>query len=362
MKFETQPQQVLWFRDKYRAGSLVLKPPFQRKPVWVAKQKCFLIESILLEVPIPEVFVQQTIVDGEASFAVVDGQQRIRAVLQFLGLETEESEAEFTGFSLDKLPSASPYRGFTFEQLNNDDRNKILKYAFSVRMLDVEDDSILRDLFIRLNKYLAKLTDQELRNAMYTGPFVAASVDLADSDYWFEQRLVTAAQIRRMKDVEFVSDLLIGVMHGPQGGSAKVIDEYYARFEDYEDEFPNQRRVVKRFQSALATAQDLFPRLVDTRWQNRTDFYTLFVAIAALQMDSDLPPKSVPAARTALQKLGSAVDQRLADESFRATNDVISYVRAVEKGANDKKRRADRHAVVHGLLSKYFKSRSKRSS
>lgn len=359
MKFETQPQQVLWFRDKYRAGSLVLKPPFQRKPVWVAKQKCFLIESILLEVPIPEVFVQQMIVEDEASFAVVDGQQRIRAVLQFLGLDTEESEAEFTGFALDKLSSSSPYRGLTFEQLNPDDRNRILKYSFSVRMLDVEDDSVLRDLFIRLNKYLAKLTDQELRNAMYTGPFVAVSVHLADSDYWFEQRLVTAAQIRRMKDVEFISDLLIGVMHGPQGGSARVIDEYYARFEDYEDEFPNQRRAIKRFQAALATVQELFPSLVDTRWQNRTDFYTLFVAIAALQLNADLPEKSVTTARNALQKLATAVDQRLADETFDASTDVITYVRAVEKGANDKKRRADRHAVVHNLLSKYFKPKTK---
>lgn len=361
MKFETQPQQVLWFRDKYRDGSLVLKPPFQRKPVWVAKQKCFLIESILMDVPIPEVFVQQMIIEGEASFAVVDGQQRIRAVLQFLGLETEESEVEFTGFALDKLNATSPYRGLTFDQLTSEDRNKILKYSFSVRMLDVEDDSVLRDLFIRLNKYLAKLTDQELRNAMYTGPFVAVAVDLADDDYWFEQRLVTAAQIRRMKDVEFISDLLIGVMHGPQGGSAKVIDEYYARFEDYEDEFPNQRRIVKRFQNTLATVQQLFPSLVDTRWQNRTDFYTLFVAVAALQLETDLPPKSVPTVRNALQKLAAAVDHRLADESFEATADVITYVRAVEKGANDKKRRADRHAVVHGLLSKYFKAKARSS-
>jgi hypothetical protein len=359
VKFETQPQQVLWFRDKYRSGSLVLKPPFQRKPVWVAKQKCFLIESILLEVPIPEVFVQQMIIDGDATFAVVDGQQRIRAVLQFLGLETEETEAEFAGFALDKLSATSPYRGYTFDQLGPEDRNRLLKYSFSVRMLDVEDDSVLRDLFIRLNKYLAKLTDQELRNAMYTGPFVGVAVHLADSDYWFEQRLVTAAQIRRMKDVEFISDLLIGVMHGPQGGSARVIDDYYARFEDYEDEFPNQRRVVKRFQAALATVQQLFPSLVDTRWQNRTDFYTLFVAVAALQLDSDLPGKSVTAARNALQKLATAVDQRLADESVDATAEVITYVRAVEKGANDKKRRADRHLVVHGLLSKHFKLKAK---
>jgi hypothetical protein len=354
VKFETQPQQVIWFRDHYRSGTLKLKPPFQRKPVWVAKQKCFLIESILQELPIPEVFVQQAILDGDAVFSVVDGQQRIRTVMQFIGLDTEEAEVEFTGFALDKLAPTSPYRGRTFEQLTADDRNKILKYSFSVRMLDVDDDAVLRDLFIRLNKYLAKLTDQELRNALYTGPFVAMSMELADNDFWFEQKLVTAAQIRRMKDVEFVSDLLIGVMHGPQGGSAKVIDEYYTRFEDYEDEFPNQRPTLKRFQAALSVVQKLFPTLSD-RWQNRTDFYSLFVAISALQLIGDFVVTRPRPARLALRKFADAVNQRLADEAFQADEDVISYVRAVEKGANDKKRRADRHGVLMDILRKYVK-------
>lgn len=359
MKFETQPQQVIWFRDQFREGKLRLKPPFQRKPVWVSKQKCFLIESILQDLPIPEVFVQQAIVDSEATFAVVDGQQRIRAVLQFIGLNTEDAESEFTGFALDKLASTSPYRGQTFAQLAPEDRNKLLKYSFSVRMLDVDDDAVLRDLFIRLNKYLAKLTDQELRNAIYTGPFITASMELADSDFWFEQKLVTAAQIRRMKDVEFVSDLLIGVMHGPQGGSAKVIDEYYARFEDYEDEFPNQRSTLRRFHSTLSTIQQLFPTLSDTRWQNRTDFYTLFVVIAILKLSGDLAAARLGAARSSLQKFADAVNQRLADETFEAEEEVITYVRAVEKGANDKKRRADRHMVLMDVLKKYMKPKAK---
>jgi hypothetical protein len=354
VKFETQPQQVIWFRDRFREGSLKLKPPYQRKPVWVAKQKCFLIESILLELPIPEVFVQQMIVGDNAGFAVVDGQQRIRTVLQFLGLETEEAEAEFIGFALDKLPPTSPYRGLTFKQLDQADRERVLKYSFSVRTLDVQDEPPLRDLFIRLNKYLAKLSEQELRNAMYTGPFVQVSNDLANDDYWFEQKLVTAVQIRRMKDVEFLSDLLIGVMHGPQGGAARIIDEYYTRFEDYDDEFPDQRRTIKRFKLALATVKTIFPLLSDTRWQNRTDFYTLFVAISTLQLKCALRSSKISAARKSLKGFDDQVNRRLADEGFEANDDVVTYVRAVEKGANDKKRRADRHVVMLKLLGKYF--------
>src|SRR4051812_16535332 len=63
MKFDSFPQSVIWLRDRYQAGELELKPPFQRQPVWVAKQKSSLIESILLELPVPEVYIQEDLVE-----------------------------------------------------------------------------------------------------------------------------------------------------------------------------------------------------------------------------------------------------------------------------------------------------------
>src|SRR3990172_4161939 len=65
--FNSTEQPVIWFRDRYLAGELVLKPPFQRQPVWTAKQKSHLIESILLGLPIPEIYIQHSVetVDGE---------------------------------------------------------------------------------------------------------------------------------------------------------------------------------------------------------------------------------------------------------------------------------------------------------
>src|SRR5713101_215014 len=80
MRFGPSPQLISWFRDRYLDGSLTIKPPYQRRPVWAMKQKCYLIESILLGFPIPEIYVQSTTsAEGISSFAIVDGQQRIRA-------------------------------------------------------------------------------------------------------------------------------------------------------------------------------------------------------------------------------------------------------------------------------------------
>src|SRR5229473_97399 len=87
--FNSTEHPVSWFRDNYKSGTLRIKPPYQRKPVWSPKQKCRLIESILLGMPIPEIYIQHTVTGDEddTSFAVVDGQQRIRTLVQFIGVE-----------------------------------------------------------------------------------------------------------------------------------------------------------------------------------------------------------------------------------------------------------------------------------
>src|SRR5579864_3649543 len=91
MKHSSRPQSISWFQDHYRHGRLELRPPFQRKPVWTDKQRSALIESVLMNIPIPEVYVQVTqAVDGTEQYGVVDGQQRLRTILQFVGIEREE--------------------------------------------------------------------------------------------------------------------------------------------------------------------------------------------------------------------------------------------------------------------------------
>jgi hypothetical protein len=368
LTYYSTEQPVIWFRDRYLAGELVLKPPFQRRPVWTVKQKCYLVESILLGLPIPELYVQHAVEranDGvvagsdkaeKSVYYVVDGQQRIRTILQFLGVDKTESEQEWNKFSLDKLPTDSGYRDATFSTLNDADRGRLLKYKFAVRQLETDSDEVVRSIFKRINKFVTKLNDQELRNATYSGPFMQLAQALADDEVWVRQGLVSPAQIRRMKDVEFVSELVIGVIHGPQGGSARVIDDYYSQYEDYEDEFPNQRAVVKRFTTTLVAAKSVLDKQDFTRFgTNRTDFYTLFVAMSMLLLNHTLSRTEIPKLRATLLRFERAVDARLADETKSAPSHVISYVRSVEKGANDRKRRADRNAALLNVIGKHFK-------
>ncbi len=358
MNFNSSEQAVIWFRDRYNADELVLKPPYQRKPVWTAKQKCALIESILMGYPIPELYVQHAVKQdhgGEQSeYGVVDGQQRIRTILQFIGIDKASTEQEANGFALDKVAAESDFVGRTYKTLTPIERDKFLKYKFAVRYIDADDIEV-REVFKRINRYVTKLNEQELRNATYTGPFIKLANDLADDDYWVHSKLVSTAQIRRMKDVEFVSELLIGVIHGPQAGSAAAVTEYFVQYEDYDDEFPNQHQVQDRFNRTKRLLEDIFGNAVFSRFRsNRTDYYSLFVAIAVLSIAGSVSKQNVPKIRLKLQEFESLVDQRLANEEFAVDEDVITYVRAVEKGANDRKRRADRHGVMLKVLQPFF--------
>jgi len=357
MTFASSVQTIAWIRDRYREGNLKIKPPFQRKPVWVARQKCYLIDSILRGLPVPEIYIQQTTTpEGQTTYAVVDGQQRIRTVLQFVGSEEDPEEAAYNKFTLDKLDPNSDWANVSFAELTPDQKRTFYAYNFAVRYLNTDNEDEVRDMFRRLNKFLTPLKPQELRNATYSGPFVTLVLQLADNEYWAENRIVTPAAIRRMNDVEYVSELMIGVLHGPQGGSAAIVDSYYQQYEDYEDVFPDQKRMERVFNSTLHIIQTILPHVKDTRWSNKSDFYTLFVAIASILRS--LGPTKVTykgsAIRKVLDSFAAEVDRRLGDEDASVSQNAIDYVRAVEKGANEKARRAERHRVVTHLIEKYL--------
>lgn len=306
-----------------------------------------MIESILLGLPVPEVYVQETVsTEHSNEYAVVDGQQRIRTILQFIGVEDDPDEKEHNKFALENLPPESAFYKVTVDELDDDQKRAFFQYKLAVRLLETESDDEVRDMFRRLNKFLTSLNAQELRNATYTGPFVRVVNDLADDPYWVEQGIVTTASIRRMKDLEFVSELLIGVTHGSQGGSASAVDAYYTQYEDYEDEFPGQRTATRLFRKTRKAVETVMPDLRETRWSNLTDYYTLFVACAGLLREWDLAEQKVEPLRAELLEFERQAGKRLANEEAEVPGSVAKYVRAMARGANDKARRGERHNAL----------------
>lgn len=324
-------RNVIWFKRAFDANELELKSPFQRNPVWSERQKSALIDTILLEYPIPELYMQElTESDGTQKQIIVDGQQRIRSVLSFLANEFE-------------LGDDSPrWAGLSFDDLSTEDRKKIFEYNFVVRLLPEMPDEEIRAIFQRINRNTVVLNPQELRHATYWGPFIKLMEDLANLEFWGDAGVFSANDRRRMLDVEYVSELAVALLNGAQN-KKRNLEEFY---QQYELKFEKEEHVRSVFLKTLGEIKMIIPRISESRWKKKSDFYTLFLCFAKRE-------KSLPLSSDERSKLGSAlisfstsVDLCLLGENPESDSLIQRYVRSVERAASDLGSRKERETVL----------------
>lgn len=333
----TTHRTVAWFKKAFDAGELDIKAPFQRNPVWTDRQKGSLIETILLEYPIPELYMQEVIDEaGAEKHVVVDGQQRIRAVLSYLAGD----------YSLDDESPVAP--DLTFDELTPADRKKIFEYGFVVRLLPEMPDEELRAIFQRINRNTVTLNPQELRHATYWGPFIKLMEELADLDFWANCGIFSANDRRRMLDAEFISELTIALLNGLQN-KKRTLEEYY---QQYEGKFEARDDVWNLFVKVLGEIDQLLPSISKTRWRKKSDFYTLFLALAKYQAKLPMPSEARERLSAELISLASAVDSLISEAvaSEAVSEDVRKYLRNVERAASDLGARKAREQVLDGVL------------
>lgn len=330
----TTHRTITWFKKAFQAGELELSPPFQRHAVWTDLQKSYLIDTVLNGLPIPELYMQDIgDAEGKEKHVVVDGQQRIRAVLDFVQ----------GNFSLEGDDVARAWRGMKFENLEEDERKSFFVYKFVVRILppDLREEDIRR-IFKRLNKNVVSLTDQELRNATYWGPFIKTIQAMADEDaFWANCGVFSSNDYRRMNDHEFISELVVAYLHGLQNKKDKL-DHYYQL---YEVQFDDREEVVECFSKVTSELARMMPRLANTRWKKKSDFYTLFLEFTKRKNSIPLDNDKLHDVERKILDLGARVDAvlRLDEEEWGSQDeDVVTYARNVSRAASDRANRIAR--------------------
>ena len=150
---------------RLRQGDIAL-PEFQRDFVWPLPQASRFIESLLLGLPVPAIFLSK---DPETQrLIVIDGQQRLKSLLFFYDGIFRGKEFQLQGVNVE-------FEGRTYKTLEDQDRRRLddaILHAIIIRQEDPkDDDSSVYLVFERLNTTSTPLSPQEIRACVYQGPF-----------------------------------------------------------------------------------------------------------------------------------------------------------------------------------------------
>ncbi|WP_426041699.1 DUF262 domain-containing protein [Brevundimonas sp. TWP2-3-4b1] len=221
--------------------SIKLDPDYQRRHRWSRETSSRLIESLILNIPIPVVFISQDVdVDAEVTedssrYTVIDGQQRLTAIHDFLRnkfpLEGLETLSELNGAYYKSLPS------FLVRRLEE-------RTVKCMRIDSTVDAQIKFDIFERLNTGSVKLEAQELRNATARGPFNELIKELAQAPYFRSliqvdlHRPEDSPKVQKMEDAELVLRFF-ALSHGRYRGLRKGFKEFLTASQEEFNDVPS---------------------------------------------------------------------------------------------------------------------------
>lgn len=176
---------------KYDRGKVIISPNFQRGFVWSKKQMSQFVESVLLNFPLPPLYINQ---DIEGNYIVVDGRQRITTLHQFINDE----------FKLQGLEALTSLNGRIFSELNGILQSKIEDKKLNLYLIKPSVPlEVVYDIFYRINTKGTSLNRQEIRNCIYLGKATKLLSELAEKDI-FKQATDNGIKPKRMKDQESV--------------------------------------------------------------------------------------------------------------------------------------------------------------
>ena len=189
---------------RFKQGTIIMHPDFQREEVWSRETKSRLIESLLLRIPITMFYVSA---DEEGKLTVVDGLQRLSAIRDFVRKEDYKptnAKALGDGMRLQGLEFLTDYEGKTFNELPISMQNRINETEFTFTIINPgTPDEVKRNIFKRINTGGEGLKPQEIRNALYAGKSTELLRILATSPA-FTKATTSSVRSNRMESYEVV--------------------------------------------------------------------------------------------------------------------------------------------------------------
>jgi hypothetical protein len=230
-------------------GNIQLSPRFQRRDAWKIDRKSRFIESLIVGLPIPQIVLAESKKE-RGKFIVLDGKQRLLAILQFWG----RGQGPNNAYKLSGLTIRKDLEQTTFEELSKraarrDDFNALSNQPIrTVVIRNWKDTDFLHTVFLRLNTGSVNLSPQELRQALLPGHFSDYVDDNAGTSPGLRILLGTAQPDPRMRDIEILARFLAFRFRATEypGRMKEFLDDTFKEFND------NWKSFEKRVASAYA--------------------------------------------------------------------------------------------------------------
>ena len=334
---------------RYRENQIVVNRKYQRKLVWSETEKVCLIDSILKGYPIPLIlFAEYAGEDGRTYYEVLDGMQRLNAIVGFLENEYPVNQKYFDIKQLARVQQAESeglFVGYHGEAVHTPQIcANLLDYQLAVTSYKVESEENVFEIFRRINSGGRQLSSQEQRQAGVLCHFsdlvreIAADIrgdstneqvvlsDMpqisigntrencryglnADNTFWVKQGIIAIQNLRDSDDEEIIADILISVLLGePFARSKERLDKAYDLSSDLysqieialirytpeklKSDIQNTFSVLKNCIESVSTEANYLRSVVmpAARIPIKNAFYTIFMALYDLLVKEDLSP------------------------------------------------------------------------
>ena len=238
---------------RLRRGEIFV-PPFQRSYVWNLEEASRFIESLLLGLPVPGIFLARD--DDSGKLLVIDGQQRLKTLLFFCdGYFNPKNETRNREFKLVDVQEEFAGRSYaTLEERNRIDLDNAIIHATIVKQdYPHEDDTSIYHIFERLNSGGRRLYPQEMRVALYHGALIDTIQELNSYENW---RNIFGKPSQRLRDQELILRFL--ALHFS-------VEEYSRPLKEYLTKYLKSHRNPET--SVLDLYRNTFRRVTDHWWE-----------------------------------------------------------------------------------------------
>jgi hypothetical protein len=258
----------------YDSKELNITPWYQRRSVWTRPQKAYLINTLFEGKPMPTLYIRHSLdIETEKSIKeVVDGQQRIRSILEYRA-------GDF------RARHPAHKTRVKYAKLSPKERGAFLMTSLSVGYLIGADDTDVIEIFGRLNSVAKTLNAEEKRCAKYSGEVKQFSLRVAAQHVglWRSLGIFTATDISRMTEVEFVSELALNMKTGLSAHSARALNNFY---KDFDEEFTEQNEFEERMEKVFSKIAEVNPSAIkDTIFSRIPLFFSLFLVLDSIRAD-----------------------------------------------------------------------------